>query len=460
MRVLRRTAACAAAAVLVGGLVWPAAAQASPAARPAPKKTGLSKAELRRVPTVTPAVLALMKKQDALLRVADDVRARAPRTGATGLSGLVLAPKRNALRLYWHGAVPAGVRAVITAARGRGITVTTHQAPYTERRLQSEIARMSARPLSTGSSSARRALELAAKPDGSGIIAVVSGLPSGTGAAKARQMVPALDTGLPVAVSTGPRPEFSYRFLDTPPYWGGAYIDNAALATACSDAFGVTGNNGASTYMFTAAHCGTGTWTTGTVTSGGTTYRNTIGSTFPAGRSTGIDAELLLPPSGFSDGGSVYYGAPINPPNGDLGSNTGIPVTGSGSNAVGAYVCTDGSFSGTICNVQVQLTNITITYSPAENGVGTVTHLVQAYKAPSGGVYEANGNGDSGGPVIIVFGDGTARAQGIISGMRTGSGFTVPCTGYTPSGRVCSNTVFYADLNNAMSTLGVHLNTD
>jgi hypothetical protein len=417
-------------------------------------------ADLLKIPTVTPAVLRLMEKQAGLQRVADDIRARAPHSAADGLSGLTLDPSRNTLRLFWHGALPDGVLDEIAAARARGITVETHSAPYTEDELAREVARMSARPLFTGSPEGHRSMQLAPNPDGNGIDAVVSGLPSGITSADAKEMVPALSSAYPVRVRTGGTPVFTFRFIDSPPYWGGAFIQNQSTATGCSDAFGVTGNNGASTYMFTAAHCGTGTWTTGTVTSGGMTFQNTIGSTFPAGRNTGLDVELLLPPGGFTNGNEVYVGAPINPDNNDLGSNSGVPVTGSGSNAVGALVCTDGSFSGTICNVRVQLTNITITYSPAENGVSTVSHLVQAMKVPDGtGVLEANGNGDSGGPVVVIFGDGTARAQGIISGERTGSGFTEPCVGYTPPGRVCSNTVFYADLNNAMSAVGVHLNT-
>jgi streptogrisin D len=455
-RFIRRVGMLTAMSALLVPPVLPALADPTPP--PTTPKTTATRADLVKIPTVTPAVLALMDKQAKLQKVADDIRAQAPHSADAGLAGVTLDPRHNTVRLFWHGALPDSVTNEIAAARARGITVETHPAPYTEKQLTREVARMSARPLSTGSPTGRRTMQLAPNPDGSGINAVVSGLPSGVTAANAKQMVPALASAIPVTVQTGGAPAFTFRFFDTIPYWGGAFIHNGG--TGCSDAFGVTGNNGASTYMFTAAHCGTGTWTTGTVNSGSTTITNTIGSTFSAGRNTGIDVELLLPPSGDTDGNEVYVGAPINPDNNDLGSNTGIPVAGSGSNAVGALVCTDGSFSGTICNVRVQLTNVTITISPAENGVSTITHLVQAMKVPtSGEPLEAVGNGDSGGPVVIIFGNGTARAQGIISAQRNGSGFTEPCVGYTPPGRMCSNTVFYADLNNAMSTVGVHLNT-
>lgn len=429
-------------------------ARADPTPPPSPKTTA-GPADLSKIPTVTPDVLALMDRQAKLQQVTDNIRALEPRSGDAGLSGVILDPRRDTLWLFWHGALPTEVRDEIAAARAQGLTVETRDAPYTEKELKDEVARMSARPLFAGNArTGRRTIQLAPNPDGSGINAVVSGLAAGVTAADAEQQVPALSSTYPVAVSTGGAPAFTTRWFDSPPYWGGAFIEGPTAD--CSDAFGVTGFNGASTYMLTAAHCGAGTWTTGGLVSGGTTLRNTIGSTFSSGRKTGLDVQLLLPPSGAAAGGAVYTGAPIRPDQNNQGSNTGIPVTGSGSNAIGALVCTDGSFSGTICNVQVQLTNVTITYSPSENGVSTVTNLVQARKTDG---TAANGNGDSGGPVIVIFNGTTARAQGVISGMRTGSGFTAPCVGFTPAGRVCSNTVFYADLNNAMNSLGVRINT-
>lgn len=415
--------------------------------------------QLSRPPGVTDEALTFMDKQASLDRVAQAVRTTAAKVPDSGLSGTILDTEHSTIRLYWHGAMPQTVSEQIAAARGNGVAVVVAQAPFTEAELLAETARMSKRPLFAGAQTGPRALQVAPQPDGSGISVAVSGLPAGTTAAQARQLVPALDSAYPLTFSAMSPPAFTARYFDQSPYWGGSYIHNNATGYNCSDAYGVTGLNGAATYLFTAAHCGTGAWSSGVVRfPDGTEVQTTYGSTFPAGRRTDLDVELLLVSgAGASAGNGVYYGPSINPPNNDPGSSTGIAVGGTINNVVGARLCTSGSYSGTICNIEIQLTNLTVTYALL-NGVSRVTNLVLAYKLlDDSGITAAVGEGDSGGPAFSVV-SGKAQARGVISGMRTGD-FVRPCTGWVFAGRTCSVAVYYADLTNAMNAVGVRLNT-
>jgi hypothetical protein len=190
--------------------------------------------------------------------------------------------------------------------------------------------------------------------------------------AKAKRTIPALRSQLPVSFSRMDLPSFTSRYFDNASFLGGALIQNGGIA--CSSGFGVTGNNGAGTYLMTAAHCGEGTWTTGTVRAAdGTLLTVTIGNTISAGRNTGRDVELILSPAGHG----IYWGASINPPT-SAGSNTYVNASGNTMNLPGAVICQSGAFSGTLCNAQIASVNNTITVTPPENGVERITSLVQA----------------------------------------------------------------------------------
>jgi streptogrisin D len=235
-------------------------------------------------------------------------------------------------------------------------------------------------------------------------------------------------------------PAMASRAVDTVPYYGGAFIVNGN--TGCTSGFGVTGNNGAATYLITAAHCGTGTWTNGAGTSIGTVVST---------RSTGRDAELIL----TSAGGGVYWGAAVNGDTGDPGSNTYVNVSGDAANSAGRHIGQSGSYSGTQCNCAIVAVNVTITYSEAENGVQKVTNLVEAQSTDDTAFM---GQGDSGGPVTSLASNGSVTALGINSGISTGSDLRT-CKGWAYNGRECSWIAYYADLQGAEAALGVHINT-
>ena len=437
-------------ALLPGGV-----AAAAPSAD-APERTLVSsEADLYRAQGVTAGTLALMKTQERLDRLADQIRTAGARaaTAQSGLAGLVVEPENNVLRMYWHGTTPAAVTDVIAKGRATGITVRTASAPYTDAQLQAEIARMVKQSASAGATG-RRVVEASAKPDGTGINVTVSGLPTGVTTAAARAAVPALNSAIPLTVTAGEGLRVATRYLDSPAYWGGAYITNGS--EGCSDAFGVTGNNGAATYMLSAWHCGmgTGTWRTGKVNyTDGTSEQNTLGSVIST-NAKGNDGEAILTNEG-SDG-AVYYGTPINPPNGDLGTYSGIAVAGSAGSTIGDLVCTSGSYTGTVCSIRVAATGVTI--SPTDQNGTVIATFTNMINAQLPGVSVA-GNGDSGGPVFAIrTTDQRAIARGVISSISTTTTNLRPCTGYVYTGRQCSQSVYYGDITRIMSTIGVHIN--
>jgi streptogrisin D len=454
----RRTLVIAAVGVVVTAITPVTSASADgadPTATPSAERSIIEHTSgLYRAPGVTSQAVQRMQRQDVLLRTAERIRSRAAGATGAGLSGITIDPDRSLLHLYWHGAVPPTVSNAVSAARARGVTVDVQQAPYTERQLLAEIDRMAAAN-AAAAPGARYDLQLAPKPDGSGIWAGVSGLPSGALTAAAPRIA-ALHTSVALQVEAPGNFTFSYRWYDTTPFWGGAYIERGNMA--CSDAFGVTGNNGAATYLLTAAHCGEGTWQSGGVTdpSVPTTFHNTYGSTIPAGRDTQHDAQLILTPGGA--GNSVYWGESINPPN-SLGSNSGVTVGGTEDNVVGAFVCNSGSFSGTVCNIQIRLAKVTFSFDQPENGVQNMNNMSLGEKmADSSGIAAANGNGDSGGPIVSLVSN-RARAYGVISGMYTGGGWDAPCVGYRPAGRHCSRSVWFGDIRTILGTVGARMNT-
>jgi streptogrisin D len=417
--------------------------------------------DLYRVRGVTPQTLDLMRRQEKLERLIDRIRAAAPPTA--GLAGVAIDPLRDTLRLAWKGALPAAVAKEVEAARADGLTVAVRPAPYTEAQLAAEAARMSRAPLWAGPRTGQRVMQVSPRPDGTGITVGIGGLPAGTTVAEARRIVPALaGATVPLEISFVPPPAFTLRGWDMPAHWGGAYIERwvngSRAGNSCSDAFGVTGNNGAATYLLTAAHCGEGEWRSVRVQwPDGTQAQISYGNTIPAGRAPTLDAALILAPLGA--GNAVYYGESINLDTGSFGSNTGITVGGTEGNPVGAFVCTSGAYSGTICNIQIVLTNVSFTYDPPSNGVGPVTNMVLATKVNDGsGILAAVGEGDSGGPVFSILSQ-RARARGVISGQRNGSGWTAPCHGWAPPGRDCSNSVWFGDIRTIVNRVGVRMNT-
>ncbi|MCE6999275.1 S1 family peptidase [Saccharothrix sp. S26] len=400
----------------------------------------------------------IWQKQEKIDHVVQDIRT----SGASdGISGVVVDPENGKVSLYWKGTPPAAVTDRIKAAAADGIEVAVRQAPYTEAELLAEADRISRKPLFNGHRTGQRMMKVSPRPDGTGLDVGLHGLPPEVAPHQARQVVPALDSAVPLNVTFTDQVSFTSRAIDTAPYWGGSYIYRRANGNACTSAFGTTGLNGAATYLLTAAHCGEGTWGSALYRdASGNVQQNVYGSTIPAGRATDLDAQLILTSAGA--GAHIYWGTYTNPPAGDPGSNSGVPVRGSTTNSTGNAFCLSGSFSGTVCpgaDIRITGTGITITYDPPSNGVARVTNLVQGSDVTGTRGIGIVGNGDSGGPVVSPTSDGGVLARGVISGMATGPEFEQPCQGWVPAGRVCSRVVFFADLQLSMARVGVRLNT-
>jgi streptogrisin D len=391
-------------------------------------------------------VMALMQAQAALGRVAERVRGVATETPESGLGGIAVEPENATLRIYWHGTVPSDVSREVQAARRAGMTVIVASAPYTEAQLQAEIARLAAIHMRGDTATGARVASLGPKPDGTGLFVEVSGLKPGLSgadaAAEARRLIPSLHSSVPLDVSNA-SPVFADRWFDSPPYWGGAYVErwiNGAPRNACSTGFGVTGNNGAATYIMFANHCGAGEWRTGRVTlPDGTIAQRTLGNTIAA-NDFQHDSQLIL----TSAANAVYVGDSFIGPN-----QTYRVMKQAARNSSGEYVCTSGSYSGTVCNIKITGTGMTINII----GYGQVTGMVRADHQQMLG---AAGNGDSGGPVITTLGSDT-YARGTISAMDRDR--FVVCQGVNEAGRNCSWRIYYPDILLQLSGLGVRLNT-
>jgi streptogrisin D len=401
---------------------------------------------------------SIWETQERIDHVVKDIRTSGV---SDGISGVVVDPENGKVSLYWKGTPPAAVTDRIKAAKADGVEVTVRQAPYTEAELLAEADRISRKPLFNGPRNGQRMMKVSPRPDGTGLDVGLHGLPSDVAPQQARQVVPALDSAVPLKVTATDQVSFTSRAFDTEPYWGGSFIHRRANGNSCTSAFGVTGLNGAATYLLTAAHCGEGRWGSALYSdANGNTQQVIYGDTIPAGRATDIDAQLILTP--VNDGAYVYWGTYTNPPAGDPGTNDGVPVRGWTTNSTGNAFCLSGSFSGTVCpgsDIRITGTNMTVTYDPPSDGVGRVTNLVQGSDVTGTRGIGIVGHGDSGGPVISPTGDGGVLARGVISGMATGSGFEQPCQGWVPPGRVCSRVVYFADLQNSMARVGVRLNT-
>jgi len=124
------------------------------------------------------------------------------------------------------------------------------------------------------------------------------------------------------------------------------------------------------------------------------------------------------------------------------------------ASAVGNFVCSSGSFSGTRCRIQVASINQCINLTTVSEGTVQVCGQVRANQIDG---TNAGGQGDSGGPVITtVAGDATrVIARGTVSA-RPG-GLIVPCTGYVPNNRECSSGLFYEDISPGLAAVGASL---
>jgi hypothetical protein len=407
---------------------------------------------------VSARALATMTAQVELHRVAERIEAAAGSPPSSGLGGITVDGEHRALDLYWHGAVPDAVSREVKRARRTGVTINIIAAPYTLHQLRREVDRLAGLHMD-GKVTAGDVISIAPKTDATGLLVGVSATAAGTPATRdsgrLAQLRAQVTSSVAIEFEDGAA-QTADRWLDTPQFWGGALAlrytnpnaDPDDFVSSCSTGFGVTGLNGAATYIMFANHCGEGQWRTGWYTfDDGSTYQETFGSTIPT-RDALHDTQLIHTPRGA--GSSVYIGDSW------LGSGQpGRAVNAAAANRNGDAVCTSGSYSGLVCDIRVSATGVAIdviNYGPMRDMVRADHQLLRG----------AAGNGDSGGPVITTTGAGVTYARGTISAMSIDR--FVDCFGVSgvppnEQGRHCSWRIYYPQITDQLRLVGVRLNT-
>jgi hypothetical protein len=390
---------------------------------------------------IKPEILAQMHTQYQLDLVADRVKALG-RIPSLGFSGVILAPERSAMTVYWHGPVPAAVQAEADHALSIGLNVTIAQAPYSRVTLQGEADRLLTQAHTAPATSADvvrgtwRVTSVSARQDGTGLNVGVNE-PPGLSPALPSGLNANLALGVPVTV-TRQQPQPTNRYNDSEPWRGGDKIADAN-GNGCSDAFSVTLQGGTQELM-SAAHCdpnGNQTWSSN-------------GSVIGVPQRWNPQFDAMLIGHTQSAGGTVYGGAI---------PTSGFPhfaewlgwVEGISESNVGDFVCADGAFSGEQCNIKVTEVNVALD-DPTD---GHMVHgLVRVQQVDGTTV---SGKGDSGGPVFKVTNkrpqdnDEEVLATGVIWGGNLVD--SVPCP--TPSiSTNCSSSGWFEDIGSALIDTG------
>lgn len=300
--------------------------------------------------------------------------------------------------MYWAGQVPSTVTNLV-----KGDPVKFFPAKYSQKTLRAEAGRLATQEGVT---------TVAPKSDGSGLIV------AGTDSASSE----ALWSSVPVE-RTVMSPEPISRGNDSPPYWGGARWGG------CSTGFAVW--HAGVTKMLSAGHCGS---------NGQAAYDG--GGDFMGYVEWDDDAHdrLLI---NTRSAGRIYDG----------GVGTGEfskPVISAAHSYPGNWVCDSGAYSGALCGIQVQYTNVTVNigYLVYE----TVWAEQVDHVAPVG-------NGDSGGPVFDLTPD---YSQTIAKGTNTAIDLATaaPCRGVPAGGgRQCAWRFFYIDVVNSLNAYGAAIVT-
>jgi len=231
------------------------------------------------------------------------------------------------------------------------------------------------------------------------------------------------------------------RSTDRTPFRAGGYMVSSDNGK-CSTGFGL--KLGSQTYATTAYHCQGSSWMSyDKVASYGGHYKDATG--------TNSRASLLNSrAAGYMFDGTWDNAAGYNK-----------PVAGFKDLSVGDWVCTSGGNSGVHCTIQV--TNLN---QKKDDGWGQI-NVIGAIQRTAGQI--AAIQGDSGGPVLYVNGNGSVGAAGMIqvyldSGMTGSScGSVHESSGYNSKGTFfnyfCSVTVGFTSMRTIANELGATLIT-
>ncbi len=311
----------------------------------------------------TDAAALRMERQRPLVAAASRIRWEIERRAYPGFAGIALEDTQVAL--WWKGAVPASMAAVVSQAR-RTAPVRVRTAAHSLAELRAAAATI--RAADPGSVDAVKF-----PADGSGLVLGVS--------PAARAAVPQVDVPVTIVHEEPLRPVS--REDDSAPWSGGAQIRNGN--SYCTSGFGVRNSSNAR-YVLTAAHCGQ---TGNRITDGRGEW---IGDVGPRHQDHDV---ALIPTSNVDD--QIYVGG--------ANSNATRVVDGWDWTFVGEYLCQSGVTSafetgGPVCNIKVLFY-----YDDRED-------LVEAEQM--NGQPAARG-GDSGGPIYSNSASGGVIAKGTVT---------------------------------------------
>lgn len=355
---------------------------------------------------------------------------------------------RTSVVVHWHGDAPAALEAIAPEA---GFAV--QQTEYVPGEL-----RRAAEQLLGSETTSGEVVTTAVRPDGSGIDVMLdaSTMVSARGSAASAGAIEAdlgVVTGFPVAIVDSATIDEASRQWDQYAMGGSRIfkwnLNTGQVGGRCSSSYAMHRHLGDGSQLWstsTAAHCGVvgdnwaayqGVWP------------NAITNALLWG-AINIRAEsrdFAAISTNFSNP-FVYVG--------EYTSSSYTAIDGVANPFVGAEICYSGSLSGTVCGNVVQYADINYTLSDGLPGVTLVgNYTVNLNSQP------AIGNGDSGGPGLMVAADPSGGdfvyASTIISAM-TNAGTT--CTGTGAEGtRRCSGTGFSTNVSNGAAIGGWQVST-
>jgi hypothetical protein len=378
--------------------------------------------------------------QARMHEVADELDAEVKREGLQGFAGLVVAPETSEMTIYWRGAAPPAVQRIAASTGNRGIRAAIKGAPYSLDELKAFRDRIIG---DAGFRSSGISL-LEVNPSGDGL---TIGLRASEETAK--QLGAIAQSSIAVRyIHADPQP--LYRWRDTPPFWGGAWISDVSYS--CTSGFPARRSNPTEYYMITAGHC----------------FGPNLGDQWFAGAgigATGLVEGVSWAVSPSYDGGIIRLDGLFGTPGGG-GANRiytgGVDVTASGymspessqlvrsksANLNGDIVTVSGAYSGEVGGNRI-VANEAIWALPI-NGITWFMHGSHVNQVQHLG---AVGFGDSGGPVY-VYASGGVSARGIVSAGYFDN--TGPCQGAQTA--PCTWDWLYGDINGIVSDLNITLN--
>jgi hypothetical protein len=353
----------------------------------------------------SPELLAEMRRQEKLHPAAQallEAAVKLPRT--SGYAGV--AYEGDGVTLYYKGSLPAAMASAVADARRIG-PVTVKMAAFSRAELHRAQAQLAAAD-KLGHSNIQA---IGTLDDGSGLH--VERMPPATAekmraklASKgltskdADTLVAGLNLGVPVKMTTATAPINPLsRESDFSPWSGGAefetWRDLEKRSDWCTTGFTVAKNS--RTYMLTAAHCMTAPDVAYNGHFDGDAYFAEIGPVYQEDWEHDV---LLIDAPGEA---WIYDG----------GVNTTIrkPVHSWGYRTVNELLCHSGSRSGTICGLKTQGGEYTIKGVDSD---GDLTYMNDLGLVEQIDHLAAGQDGDSGGPVFSLDGDGV-RAKGTVT---------------------------------------------